>query len=297
MVTEPTVPVALSFHDFNGRVFIVSRAGPPLAVVTGASSGIGAAFAEALAARGMDLIVVARRGARLDALAAKLMRDAGVRVRVLVADLLDDADLRGVEAALRQAPGIDLLVNCAGFGTYRPFSEIAPERIKHELMLDLVVPVALTRAALPGMLARGKGAILNVSSMAGFIPIPRHATYCAAKAGLTRFTEALHGELAGTGVRVQALCPGPVPTEFFAISGYDIDDVPAYMLQSARDCAEAGLKALDRRSAIHIPHAFIRTFVRVLRMLPLAIRVRILGGGPEWLNGKKLPPLASVPED
>lgn len=287
----------LSFHDFSDRSLIVSRAGNPLAVVTGASSGIGAAFAEALAARGMDLVVIARRGARLDAMAARLMRDTGVQVRVIVADLLDDNDLRGVEAELRQAHGISLLVNCAGFGTYRPFSETAPERIKNELVLDLVVPVALTRAALPGMIARAEGAILNVSSMAGFIPIPRHATYCAAKAGLTRFTEALHGELAGTGVQVQALCPGPVPTEFFAISGYDIDDVPAYMLQSARECVERSLEALQRRSVVHIPHAFIRTFVRVLRLLPLAVRVRVLGGGPEWLNGKKLPPLAAVPED
>jgi short-subunit dehydrogenase len=289
--------VGLSFQDFNGRSVIVGRAGNRLAVITGASSGIGAAFAEALAARGMDLIVIARRGARLEALAARLVRDAGVQVRVIVADLLDDTELLGVEAQLRQAHGIDLLVNCAGFGTYGPFSECAPERIKNELMLDLVVPVALTRAALPGMLARRQGAIMNISSMAGFIPIPRHATYCAAKAGLTRFTEALHGELAGTGVQVQALCPGPVPTEFFAISGYDIDDVPAYMLQSARDCVDRALTALERGHVVHIPHAFIRSIVRVLGMLPLGIRVRVLGGGPEWLNGKKLPPLAIVPED
>ena len=222
----------------------------PLAIITGASSGIGLGFAEALAARGMDLLVIARRGARLDALADRLMREHGVGVRVMPADLLDDADLRGVEDALRQADRIDLLVNCAGFGTYGPFTAASPERIKNELLLDLVVPVALTRAALPGMRSRGTGAILNVSSMAGFMPIPKHATYCAAKAGLTRFTEALHGELAGTGVQVLAHCPGPVPTEFFAISGYDLNDVPACTCcKSARDCAGGALGALQRSAA------------------------------------------------
>jgi len=284
-------------HAFSDGGYIVSGAESPLAVVTGASSGIGAAFAEALAARGMDLIVIARRGERLDALAGRLMRDTAVSVRVIVADLLDGTALHDVEAELRQARRIDLLVNCAGFGTYGPFTEAAPERIKNELILDLIVPVALTRAALPGMLSRWMGAILNVSSMAGFIPIPQHATYCAAKAGLTRFTEALHGELAGTGVLVQALCPGPVPTEFFAISGYDIEDVPSYMLQSARDCVDSALQALERRSVVHIPHTFIRIFVRILVLLPLAVRVRVLGGGPEWLNGKKAPSLAAAPED
>jgi short-subunit dehydrogenase len=284
-------------HAFGRREQIVSGGENPLAVVTGASSGIGAAFAESLAARGMDLIVIARRAARLDALAGRLARETGVRVRVIVADLLDSTALCAVEAALRQAPKIDLLVNCAGFGTYGPFTEATPERIKNELTLDLVVPVALTRAALPGMRSRGTGAILNVSSMAGFMPIPKHATYCAAKAGLTRFTEALHGELAGTGVQVLALCPGPVPTEFFAISGYDIEDVPSYMLQSARDCVDSALQALEWRRVVHVPHAFIRIFVRVLALFPLAVRVRILGGGPEWLNGKKAPRRAPAPKD
>jgi uncharacterized protein len=275
------------FHGFADRAYIVSGPEKPLAVITGASSGIGLGFAEALAARGMDLLVIARRGARLDALARRLARDTGVRVDVIVADLLDATGLRDIETALRQTHRIDVLVNCAGFGTYGAFSETAPERIKNELTLDLLVPVALTRAALPGMLSRGTGTILNISSMAGFIPIPRHATYCAAKAGLTRFTEALHGELAGTGVKVQALCPGPVPTEFFAISGYNIEDVPPYMLQPVKDCVDAGLRVLEGRSVVHIPHGFVRMFVRVLGLLPLAAQVRILGGGPEWLNGKK----------
>jgi uncharacterized protein len=261
-----------------------TSAGRPLAVVTGASSGIGAVFAEALAARGMDLIIIARRQDRLEALANKVRDDSGATSRIIVADLTDQEALRTVEAALARAE-IDLLINCAGFGTYAEFHTIDPERIKKELMLDLIVPAALSRAVIPGMLARGRGDILNVCSMAGFIPIPRHASYCAAKAGLIRLTEALHGELAGTGVRVSGVCPGPVPTEFFAISGYKLEDVPPYLLQSATECVDAALRARDRSKVLTIPHRFVRLFVATLRLLPLGLRVKILGGGPAWLNG------------
>ena len=261
-----------------------SPARRPLAAVTGASSGIGACFAEVLAARGMDLIIIARRGDRLEALATKVRDDSGADARILVADLTDPEALRTVEISLAEAE-IDLLINCAGFGTYDAFHKIDPERIKRELMLDLIAPAALSRAVIPGMLARGQGDILNVCSMAGFIPIPRHATYCAAKAGLIRLTEVLHGELAGTGVRVSGVCPGPVPTEFFAISGYRIEDVPPYLMQSVADCVELALKARDRSQVLSIPHRFVRAFVAVLRLLPLSLRVKILGGGPAWLNG------------
>jgi hypothetical protein len=125
--------------------------------------------------------------------------------------------------------------------------------------------------------------------MAGFIPIPRHATYCAAKAGLVRLTEALHGELAGTGVQVFGVCPGPVPTEFFAISGYRLEDVPGYLIQSAADCVELALRSRDRAEVLTIPHRFVRLFVATLRLLPLSLRVKILGGGPAWLNAKRKP--------
>ena len=234
----------------------------------------------------MDLLIIARRRDRLETLAKKLSDDTGAAVEILVADLTDQDALRTVEAALA-CTGIDLLINCAGFGTYEEFHRIDPERMKKELMLDLIAPAALARAVIPGMLSRGRGDILNVCSMAGFIPIPRHATYCAAKAGLIRLTEALHGELAGTGVRVSGVCPGPVPTEFFAISGYRLEDVPSYLIQSAADCVDLALRARDRAQVLHIPHRFVRLFVATLRLLPLGLRVRILGGGPAWLNNSR----------
>jgi short-subunit dehydrogenase len=237
-----------------------------------------------LAARGMDLIIIARRRDRLEALARKLRDETGATVTVLVADLTDQEVLQTVEVSLARAE-IDLLINCAGFGTYESFHRIDPDRIKKELMLDLIVPAALSRAVIPGMLARGQGDILNVCSMAGFIPIPRHATYSAAKAGLIRLTEALHGELANTGVRVFGICPGPVPTEFFAISGYRLEDVPSYLLQSAAACVDAALWSRERNKVLTIPHRLVRLFVATLRLLPLSLRVKILGGGPAWLNG------------
>ena len=261
-----------------------SITGRPLAVVTGASSGIGAFFAETLAAQGMDLIIIARRRHRLEALAKKVGDDGGVTTQIIVADLTDQEVLRNVEASLAHAK-VDLLINCAGFGTYEEFHKIDPERIKKELMLDLIVPAALSRAVIPGMVSRGKGDILNVCSMAGFIPIPRHATYCAAKAGLIRLTEAMHGELAGTGVKVFGVCPGPVPTEFFAISGYKLEDVPPYLMQSVSECVDLALRSRDRSEVLTIPHRLVRLFVATLRLLPLSLRVKILGGGPAWLNG------------
>jgi uncharacterized protein len=256
-------------------------------VVTGASSGIGAAFAEAFAKKGADILITARRGDRLNALANKLQSAFKVSVDVLVADLTDSVGLGTVESTLRNLERIDFLVNSAGFGTYRSFAEIDPSRIKNELLLDLIAPIALTRAALPAMLARRGGTIINVSSMAGFLPIPYHATYCAAKAGLTRFTEALQGEIAGTGVRIYAHCPGPVPTEFFDISGYKLEDVPKYLLQPVSDCVEASFRALQRPGVVEIPHWLVWLFVKVLRIFPLTIRLRILRRGPEWLNKGK----------
>ena len=259
----------------------------PFAVVTGASSGIGAAFAEDFAKQGANVLIIARRNARLAALAKKLRGTFNVSVDILVADLANHLELSAVEDALRKLDRIDFLVNCAGFGTYANFSDVDPQRIKNELSLDLVAPVVLTRAVLPIMLRLGTGTIINVSSMASFLPIPRHATYCAAKAGLTRFTEALHGELVGTGVRLHALCPGPVPTEFFSVSGYKLEDVPRYMLQPVSDCVDECFRGLQKQKIVYIPHWFIWLFVKVLRQFPLSARLRVLGTGPEWLNGKK----------
>jgi hypothetical protein len=172
------------------------------ALVTGASAGIGTAFAERLARDGYDLLLVARRRERLEELAKQLRESHRVEVEVLVADLVDAGDLLTVEQRVAARPGLDLLVNNAGFGTAGAFLESDPDREEQEILLNNVALVRLTRAALPRMAERGRGAVVNVSSMAGFLPAPYNATYGATKAFVTSFSEALAEELRGTGVRV-----------------------------------------------------------------------------------------------
>jgi uncharacterized protein len=186
-----------------------------VALVTGASSGIGAAFARRLAARGFDLFLVARREGRLRDLAAEVNERYRVTTDVIVADLSRPADVEGVEARLAQGRPVDVLVNNAGFGTVGYFGEVDLGRQLDMVRVHVVASVRLIRAALPGMISRGRGTIINVSSLAAFIPTPENATYSATKAYLTAFSEALDKELKGTGVDVQVLVPGFTLTEFY----------------------------------------------------------------------------------
>lgn len=247
------------------------------ALVTGASTGIGAAFAEALAADGADLVIVARDTARLEALAARLGRDHGVDVGVLTADLTQPADLARVEEAVRTDERLDLLVNNAGFGTAGTFATLDADGEEREIRLNVVALVRLTRAALPGMTARRRGAIVNVSSMAGFQAAPYNATYGATKAYVNSFTEALAEELRNSGVHVQALCPGFTRTEFQERAGIDTSNVPALAWMDPGAVAEASLDALGRGSVVVVPGAANRVASTVAGLLPRRLVARALG--------------------
>ncbi|HYM15016.1 MAG TPA: SDR family oxidoreductase [Dehalococcoidia bacterium] len=226
------------------------------ALVTGASSGIGAAFAERLAADGFNLIVVARRRARLEALARRLRKAHGVEVDVLVADLTRPPALAPVERTLRRR-GVELLVNCAGFGGYMPFVRLPADRAEALVRLHVVASTRLTRAALPAMIARGSGAVINVASALAFSAsdpaayLPDRAVYAAAKSYMVTFTELLSHELHGSGVKMQALCPGIVRTEFHKVAGFDVSRVPIAM--SAEDVVQASLAGLRAGDVICIP--------------------------------------------
>jgi uncharacterized protein len=201
----------------------------PLAVVTGASSGIGAAYARALAARGYDLALVARRKDRLEQLAAKIGNDFPVNCSVLAADLTRDAELHGVEEFLAGASNLQMLVNSAGFGTRGRFFEAPVESQDAMHRLHVLAIMRLTHAALRNLTARGQGAIVNVSSVAAFVPRPGNTSYYATKAWINCFTEGVFLELKSMGsrVRVQALCPGFTVTEFHDVLGVDRKVVPS----------------------------------------------------------------------
>ncbi len=220
-------------------------------LVTGASAGIGAEFARRLAARGDDLVLVARGRDALESLAAELRAAHGVAVEVLTADLEDRADVQRVADRLTDPERpVDLLVNNAGFGLTGSF--LSRPVADEERMLDLLVraPLVLTHAALPGMIARRTGAVLNVSSFAGFLP---RGTYGAGKAWLTMFTESLAPLVEGTGVRVCAVCPGPVHTGFHARGGIDPDAYPGIAWVTAEQVVTDALHALARGRVVTVP--------------------------------------------
>ena len=234
-----------------------SETGRRTALVTGASSGIGAAFAQSLAHDGCDLIVVARRRDRLETLAARLRAEEGVAVDVLGADLTAPVELLAVERAIDACATLAFLINCAGAGGYMPFVTLPPDQAEDLVRLQVVAPTRLTRAALPGMIARGYGAIVNVSSGLAFSgalpapPLPHRAVYASSKAYINTFSETLADELKGTGVFVQAVCPGIVRTEFHEVAGRDVSQVP--LMLEPEEVVIASLAGLQLGEVVCVP--------------------------------------------
>jgi uncharacterized protein len=228
-----------------------------LGFVTGASSGVGQAFAVRLAADGWDLHITARREDRLRALAQRLTGQHGVQVQVQAADLTDPADLAGLAEAVATAEP-DLLVNNAGFAGYREFTRVDPQILSSLVGVHIAAVTRLTRAAVPAMIARGSGAIINMASLLAYSgpvppqPLPYRATYAAAKAFQVTFTQALAAELTETGVQVQVCCPGLIDTEFHALAGRDLTATPFAVLQPD-EVVSAALTALRLGEIICIP--------------------------------------------
>jgi len=225
------------------------------ALVTGASAGIGDALTRRLAAEGSDLVVVARDEARLTALAEELSAAHGVAVEVLAADLAEAGDLAGVEARVAAAEDpVELVVNNAGFGTYGPFAELDVEEEEREIRVNVLALVRLSHAAAAAMTARGRGSILNISSLASRSPTPRNATYSATKAFVSHFSEALHEELKGAGVRVTVCEPGFTRTEFQERAGLTDDaGMPDFVWQRADQVAQAALDGTRAGKALVVP--------------------------------------------
>jgi short-subunit dehydrogenase len=247
-----------------------------LALVTGASSGIGESYARALAGRGTSLVLVARRRDRLDELAEALRSTSGVSVEVLAADLTDDLGRGSVVERLTDSTApVDLLVNNAGFGTTGALVDVDPDRHADEIDLNIGALVALTHAALPGMVKRRHGAIVNVSSVASFQPAPKMAVYAATKAFVTSFSESIAEEVRSAGVVVQALCPGLTHTEFQETADYDATTRPALIWQMPDEVVAASLAGLDKRRVIVVPGVHNKVLVTGSGILPRVARRKL----------------------
>ncbi|MFP5218153.1 MAG: SDR family NAD(P)-dependent oxidoreductase [Actinomycetes bacterium] len=242
----------------------------PTALVTGATAGIGAAFARQLAARGWDLVLVARDEARLTATAASLRTG----VQVLPADLADDGGCARVEE--RCAKGVEMLVNNAGLGTKGAFDEVSIDEEEHLLRVNVRAVLRLTHAALPPMLRSGSGSVLNVSSVAGFAPGTRSATYSASKAWVTNFSESLHLQYHGTGVKVMALCPGFTRTEFHSRAEMDVSGIPDRLWLDADDVVREALDDLAADKAVSVPGVQYKTIVAASRIVPSSVRAGVV---------------------
>ncbi len=241
------------------------------ALVTGASSGIGEQFARQLATRGWNLVLVARRADRLERLAAELPTDA----QVVPCDLAKDAGQLADRVA-ELGTEVGLLVNNAGFGTSGPFAAHDASRDVEQIRVNCEAIVTLCHAFLPAMLERQRGGIINVASTAGMQPLPYESVYAATKAFAVSFTDALHTELRGSGVRVLAVNPGPVPTEWQEVAGYDAGRVGVVPGQiPAEQVVREALVAFDGGRRSLIPGRTMRWLMRITRPSPRAMQLRV----------------------
>jgi len=237
------------------------------ALITGASSGLGTEFASQLAARGYDLILVARREDRLQQLGASIQADFGVETKIIAADLSIHSEVERVISVINQSTNIELLVNNAGFGLMKGFLHADPDRELAQMQVHMIAPVLLCRAVLPVMISRNKGAIVNVSSMAGIIPI-RSNLYGSSKAFLIIFTESLKDMLHNKNIQVQALCPGFTFTEFHdtpEYTNFSRESIPGFLWMTSKQVVSESLQSLHSNKVICIPGHFYR-FAGILAM-------------------------------
>jgi uncharacterized protein len=247
-------------------------------LITGASSGIGADIARSLAARGHGVALAARRTERLEQLAGELRDRNGVRVETFGCDLCDADARRSVRAEIdERGLRVEVLVNNAGFGTAGRFDRLDVERELELVHVNVEAVVDLCGRYVPELVRRGRGAVLNVASTAAFQPLPRQATYAASKAFVLAFTDALHEDLADTGVTATTLCPGPVKTEFMAAAGMDWEGLPGFIWSDSAEVAEAGVKGLERGSRLVVPGALNRAGAIGGQHAPRGLLLRVAG--------------------
>lgn len=242
---------------------------PNTALVTGASSGIGAEIAKLFAADGDDVVLVARREERLQELATQIEDEHGTKATVVPMDLTEaDADLKLFEEVEDRGIEVHTLVNNAGFTTFGRFDTTEIDRDVKMIDLNVTAVTRLTKRFVRPMVERGDGAVLNTSSMAGIAPTPTQAVYAATKAYILSFSESIGHELEDEGITVTALCPGPVDTEFLELEGMEDSGVEDGSLNDPRSVAEAGYEGLKNGKRVVIPSMKMRTLAQLKRLLP-----------------------------
>jgi short-subunit dehydrogenase len=246
-----------------------------VALVTGASSGIGEALARRIARDGRAVALVARRRERLDAIAADIARQHRVDAHVLAADLTAPGAVRAlVDDVTQRGLVVDWLVNNAGFGTFGKFQDLPVARELDEIRLNVEALVELTGRFLPGMVARRRGVVMNVSSVGGFVASPTMATYTATKAFVLSFSETIAAELEGTGVRVLCVCPGFTRTEFQSHVAVDTTQVPDMAWMTADQVADEAVLTAARRGGVLVNGAMNRALTAALKFVPRSLAVR-----------------------
>lgn len=238
-------------------------------LITGASSGIGEAFAKELASQNYDLVIIARRKDRLLELARELKSNYSISVDVIPADISTEKGIEEVEEYIKKAKNLDILINNAGFGTRGNFSDVSPEKSINMINVHVLAPTRFCRAVLPGMIKRNQGSIINVSSLAALYPIKGNTIYKATKAYLNMFSRSLQNELKNFNIRVQALCPGFVYTGFHdtdEFKDFDRSSVPKWLWMSAEEVVKQSLKALRKNKVIFIPGIKNRILAGLLKI-------------------------------
>ncbi|WP_338693522.1 SDR family oxidoreductase [Bradyrhizobium sp. 26S5] len=223
------------------------------ALVTGASSGIGAIYADRLARRGYDLILVARNRERLDGLARRLSAETGRSIEIVAADLAKRGDVARIESILRDNAGISVLVNNAGVGATAPLLASDVDKMSDMIALNVDALMRLTYAAVPGLVARGGGTIVNIASVVGVAPEMLNGVYGGSKAFVLALTQSLQHELKDKNIRVQAVLPGATATEFWGLAGTPVEHLPSQIVMKAEDMVDAALAGLDQGEVITVP--------------------------------------------
>ncbi|MBN1811332.1 MAG: SDR family oxidoreductase [Anaerolineae bacterium] len=257
----------------------MGKHGPGTALITSASSGIGETFARKLASQGYDLVLVARRKERLDAIAGDLEEKHPVMVEVLPGDLSKDDNISRIEQRIEALDTLTMLVNNAGFGTRGAFADVDLEKSLAMIQVHVIASTRFARAALPRMIDRRKGTIINVASPSAFIPFSGNTVYSATKAYLITFSECLQLEVADAGIKVQALCPGLTYTEFHDTDEFqemDQSRFPGFMWMSAKEAVEQSLNALNNGKGVFVPGFANRLMYVTFRRITTRLAAKVL---------------------